>query len=223
MTVWALIPVKPFAVAKSRLSSVLGAEQRAKLAEAMLCDTLATVRADERVAGICVVTSDPQAAFIAGRHGARVLDDTVGELNDALEAGRSWVKGQVRCAPLLVLPTDLPTFRPYDLDKLLKRLSSPRSVVIAAAHDGDGTNAILLGERAEMPFAFGPGSFFRHLAIAETKGLKVETLQLDGIARDLDRPEDIAPILARTSTGKAASLLLEAFGLARLSETMGAL
>lgn len=223
MTVWAIVPVKPFAVAKSRLSPVLDAEQRAKLAEAMLCDTLATVTSEKRITGVCVVTSDPQAAFIAGRHGARVLDDTVGELNGALEAGRVWVKANAKAAPLLVVPADLPMARPIDLDKLLNRMRGSKTAVMAAAHDGEGTNAIVLSEDAQLPFAFGPGSFKRHLAIAEHNGIKVETPLIDGIARDLDRPEDIAPILSRTSSSKTVTFLLEAFGLARLSETMVAL
>ncbi len=49
--VWAIVPVKTFAQAKQRLASVLSAQERARLAEAMLCDVLEQLTALSQLAG----------------------------------------------------------------------------------------------------------------------------------------------------------------------------
>ncbi len=218
----AIIPVKPFAAAKSRLSSVLSAEQRFQLAEAMLRDVLSAACAAESIEEIFIVTSDPQAAFIAGRFGARVIDDTIGELNGALAAARSWIKKNRGSLPILVLPADLPAATAGDIDALSTWLRGPSSAVIVPAHDGDGTNAILSGCEAALSFSFGPGSFQRHVHHATMAGLHVETPKIKRLGHDLDRPEDIKAILQLAGDTQTARWL-EAMTALRLPEMTEAL
>src|SRR5580704_12018055 len=73
--VWIVIPVKETSGAKQRLAPVLPAPVRQKLALAMLEDVLAAVSAVEGLAGVMLVTIDPQAATLAHRYGAEVISD----------------------------------------------------------------------------------------------------------------------------------------------------
>ena len=87
--VWAVIPVKRFVAAKTRLSPVLGADERAKLARLMFEDVIETVTACSDVLdGTLVITIDPGAAALARRRDAFVLGDVSERgVNDALTRG----------------------------------------------------------------------------------------------------------------------------------------
>ncbi len=63
--IWAVVPVKEFARAKQRLAGLLSAGLRQKLADAMFEDVLESLSAVNDLAGIVVVTVDPEAGAIA--------------------------------------------------------------------------------------------------------------------------------------------------------------
>ncbi len=218
----AVIPVKPFVLAKGRLSSVLTPEQRMQLAEAMLCDVLEAAQAAGTIADIYVVSSDPQVAFIAGRFGARVIDDIVGELNGALEAARNWIRQREPHARLLVLPSDLPVATSADIDAIGQSLGHEDGIAVVPAHDRDGTNALLLGGQTELPFAFGPCSFERHVEAAQMWDIRIETIEVSGLEYDLDQPHDLE-MIARHKTGPHTSRRLEEWGYCRQLEKTGAM
>ena len=78
--IWAIIPVKEFDGAKHRLSDLLSPPERLVLAATMLADMLDAVAGSRLLAGVMVVTLDPNATVLGKRIGAR-------ERNRA-EAGR---------------------------------------------------------------------------------------------------------------------------------------
>ena len=74
--IWAVVPVKRFSTAKSRLATVLDTIERAELARLMFQDVLdALALCKEFLAGVIVVTSDESAAALARSRGAIVLSD----------------------------------------------------------------------------------------------------------------------------------------------------
>ena len=46
-----------------------------------------------------------------------------------------------------------------------------------------------------MPLKFGPESYFRHLEIAQTNGLKVNPMEFPGFGLDIDEPKDLFELL----------------------------
>ncbi|MEM7444584.1 MAG: 2-phospho-L-lactate guanylyltransferase [Pseudomonadota bacterium] len=191
MTLWVLIPVKRFADSKSRLASHLGPKQRIRLAEAMLRDTLSTVSKVDDISGIALVTADPQAAKVGRAAGAVVLDDDAPDLNGALTSGREQLFLRYGPIALLILPIDLPALRQEDVESVVRAGRNPGAMVIVADDRRDGTNALLLGPDVDLTFAYGPGSYARHRASAQTAGLQPTVLQVPGIAFDLDAPADL--------------------------------
>jgi len=46
-----------------------------------------------------------------------------------------------------------------------------------------------------MPLKFGPDSYFRHLEIAKSNGLKINPMELPGFGLDIDEPADLFELL----------------------------
>jgi len=212
MTIWALIPVKVFAEAKSRLSSVLTPDQREKLAQAMFRDTLSATALAEGLDGIAVVTKDPKAAEIARLAGACVIDDQTQDLNDALTAGRMTLQNRLGAVDLIIIPADLPAVRASDIDGFIAARRTPTQIVLSPDHEGDGTNMLLTGAMTDFPYAFGPASYQRHISQAKDLGYEATTLKSVRVGADLDNPSDIDGIWQH-APGEHTSLTLEAFCL----------
>ena len=73
--VWALVPVKSFARAKSRLAGVLGPAEREALARSMFEHVLRVLASSGEVGGVTVVTDGDDVATLARSLGAAVMRD----------------------------------------------------------------------------------------------------------------------------------------------------
>jgi 2-phospho-L-lactate guanylyltransferase len=189
------VPVKPFTVAKRRLSGVLDAATRRKLGQAI---ALRTARQAMAVgADVRIVTGDAGVARWAQGHGLGTLaEEPTGGLDGAARRvvaaadGRGWV----------VLHADLPLLQPTDLARVI----DIEGDVIVPAHDG-GTN--LIKGRRPFPFAYGPASFHRHLAQRPSS----RVLTTPGLALDLDTPADLATAV-RLPDGAWLGAILDPIG-----------
>lgn len=191
MSLWVIIPVKPFVRAKSRLSAALTPEERSKLAEALLRHVLSVVRDVPQVSGTLVISRDTKVLAIARDYGAHTVQESgAPELNNALmratQVIASWKGGGV-----LILPADLPLLEREDIVAMVE-LGRPRNtVVIATDANEDGTNAMLVRPPGLIPYSYGPGSFERHKTAAEEIGATVKIYRSDRLALDIDLPEDL--------------------------------
>lgn len=159
----ALVPVKPPAVAKSRLLGVT-ADERVRLASGFALDVVAACLAAPPVDRVLAVTDDARFAVDLARAGATVLPDGVaGDLNEtlrlaALEAERRW--------PALVpaaVCADLPALLPDDLAAALDAWPGPASGPgFVADSDGVGSTLYVAATPGFAP-AFGSDSRRAHL------------------------------------------------------------
>jgi 2-phospho-L-lactate guanylyltransferase len=184
---WAVLPAKPFDAAKSRLDSVLNAEERHVLARALLLHSLDALRKSAAVDQILVVSSDPLALHLAKELGAETLRETRTGLNPALDEARRYAVTRGALG-LLVLACDLPLVTAGDISALFAAASD--GVVIAHDRRKQGTNALLLRPPDAIEFAFGEGSLQRHRELAISAGTDVKEISLTGLAFDVDLPED---------------------------------
>ena len=138
--VWAVIPVKRFVAAKTRLSPVLDADERAELARLMFEDVIETVTACSDVLdGTLVITIDPEAAALARRRDAFVLGDVSERgVNDALSRGLRYL--EATADGVIVVPSDIPQIaRPALVESAAAIATGPAVALVCAADDG-GTN-----------------------------------------------------------------------------------
>lgn len=192
LDIWAVVPVKAFNLAKQRLAPAYAPELRHELARVMLEDVLDTLTRVAGLAGIVVVTADPEAAKLARRHGAVVFDEAVGGgLNDAVAAAARRLAGEGR-AGMLAVAGDLPRITAYEVEALLAfHGGRRRGLTLVPAHDREGTNALIMTPPDAMPPSFGLGSFARHLVGGHAAGLEPLALPLSSLGLDLDRPQDV--------------------------------
>src|SRR5512143_413372 len=192
MNIWAIVPIKPFNRSKSRLAKVLSPEQRASLAERMFRHTLEVLTSVQQIAGTLVISRDTGALAIARDFGVHTVQESgTPELNAALLRA-SQVIGSQGVDGVFVLPADIPFVTAEDVQEMLHLGRYNMTVVLAPDRNEEGTNALLVNPPGLIPFAFGVGSFRRHMIEAEEAGATVKIYRSEQIALDIDVPDDLA-------------------------------
>lgn len=136
---WTLvIPLKPLARAKSRLSDTADDGVRPGLALAFAQDTVAAALACPAVGDVAVVTDDALAGRELAALGARIVpDEPQGGLNAALAHAVAVVRSTRPESALAALNADLPALRPLELARVLDAAAQfPRAFLADAAAIG---------------------------------------------------------------------------------------
>jgi len=181
-----LIPVKAFRDAKVRLARALDPAQRASLARSM-ATTVAAAAGD---LAVWVVCDDDDVAQWAESVGARVQWMPQRGLNRAVTEGVSAL-AEAGFTRAIVCHADLP--RATRLDHLGGTGPDDRRVLMVPDRRSDGTNVASVPTDADFRFAYGPGSFDRHVAEAHRLGLPVEVVDDPTLMWDVDVPDDLSP------------------------------
>ncbi len=192
MNIWAIVPIKPFNRSKSRLAKVLSPAQRASLAERMFRHTLEVLTSVQQIAGTLVISRDTGALAIARDYGVHTVQESgTPELNAALLRA-SQVIGSQGVDGVFVLPADIPFVNAEDIQEILHLGRYNMTVVLAPDRNDEGTNGLLVNPPGLIPFAFGVGSFRRHMIEADEAGATVKIYRSESIALDIDVPDDLA-------------------------------
>lgn len=176
-----LVPVKAFSDAKARLAAVLGDAERERLARW----TAARVLAAAGELPTYVACDDEQVATWAGEHGAAILWHPGVGLNAAVNSSVADLR-EAGVTDVIVAHGDLP--RAHSLASL----TEPGTLTLVPDRHGDGTNVIALPTELQFRFAYGPGSFQRHLDAAIAAGHSVRVRRDPLLAADIDTPADLA-------------------------------
>lgn len=180
-----LVPVKSFADAKARLKSVLTDAEREQLARFTA----------ERVIGaagelpVFVACDSDIVADWAHAHGAGVLWRPGVGLDAAVNEGIDELRA-LGAQHVIVAHGDLPRAAH------LADVATPGVLTLVPDSVDDGTNvaAVPTALAAALPFrfAYGAGSFRRHLAQALELGIPVCVRRDPMLAVDIDTPSDLA-------------------------------
>ncbi|MFG2680124.1 2-phospho-L-lactate guanylyltransferase [Streptomyces sp. NPDC048392] len=191
---WTLVvPVKPLARAKSRLSDTADDGVRPGLALAFAQDTVAAALACPAVADVAVVTDDARAGRELAALGADVVpDEPGGGLNAALAHGAAVVRAARPGSPVAALNADLPALRPAELALVLTAATQfPRAFLPDAA--GIGTTLLAAAPGRELAPAFGKDSRTRHRA---SGAAELRLGAVDSVRQDVDTGDDLRTALA---------------------------
>jgi 2-phospho-L-lactate guanylyltransferase len=204
MGVWVIVPVKPLNQAKTRLSQVLSPEERQHLAETMLRHVLGVVQHVPQLMGTLVISRDNKALSIAREYGARTVQESgAPELNAALMRATQ-VISRLNGSAILILPADLPLIVQEDVQAIMRMGEDEPSVVIATDQHQDGTNALFIRPPGLIDYAYGPGSYRRHIDKAREAGAEVHVYQSERLSLDIDMPADLK-FYSELSKGYASS------------------
>ncbi|MDH5490549.1 MAG: 2-phospho-L-lactate guanylyltransferase [Myxococcales bacterium] len=201
MSVWAIVPAKRYALAKSRLAPLLERAERSALARAMLREVLEVLGALEGLGGQLVLAGDAQVAADAEAAGAEISIDAPGQalhqrIDLALEA-----LSRRGASAALVFMADLPLIRLAPLRGLVEALAAPSAegrLLLVPDHRGEGTNVLGLRPPGAIRTSFGlEASLARHRQAALVCGLQVQIEAHDALSLDLDTPADWRSLHAR--------------------------
>jgi len=212
--IWALIPVKETTRAKSRLGDAVPQHLRQGFALAMLEDVLAAVAAAEGLAGIIVVTLDPQATSLARQYSARVMTEGADQGHTGAVRAAARILAAERKAGFLQMPLDIPTVTAKEITTLLSSHPDGSGFTIAPSNDDHGSNGVLVSPPDLVPLTFGDDSFFPHLKTAQDHGIRPNVVRLPGFGLDIDRAEDFVRFAALRSNTRAQAYI-ERHGLVR--------
>jgi len=211
--VWALVPLKNLARAKSSLAPALGPERRRALVLAMAADVLAALEQVAPIERVLLVSNEPEAGRLLGGRRPEVFYSADREgLNRELEQAAAYAASQ-GARRALMLHADLPWL---DAETVRKFLSGCPGGVVCAAQDksGTGTNAIIAPLPLQLPLVFGVQSLEKFRAEARARGLDLSVVNEPALAQDVDAPEDYArlqqSLRAGPVPGAATRSLLEA-------------
>jgi 2-phospho-L-lactate guanylyltransferase len=188
---WAIVPAKSLARGKSRLQGVLDGDARAAFARGLLEHVLGVLGACD-LAGVLVATDGDDVAELAHAYGAVVRRDRgEGSLAAVVDGGLVDVAARGARAAV-VLMADLPRIEPRDVKALVDTLDAC-DLALVRDHLGHHTNALALAPPQAILTSFGqPRSFALHCESAWQAGLRVEVVENDRIAFDVDDPADLA-------------------------------
>lgn len=189
---YVVIPAKGFNGAKQRLATFLRPHERARLAQAMLTDTLTACCRAQGLAGVGVVTCDRDVAKVVESLGAEVLWEPQAQGHSQAVAFGVHVCTQRGITSMLTMPADVPLLSAADVESIARVPTPPVPVVLVPNRDDLGTNALRLSPPHCLPFAFGHDSFQHHLRLAAEHHLAVVVRRLPRLALDIDAPEDLA-------------------------------
>ncbi len=201
----AILPVKRFSAAKSRLGASVVDQMRARLAQAMVGDVLQALALSAAVERTIVVTREPALSEAVMTHAALLVEDDAEEGQSAavtLGVRRALAEGFER---VLCIPGDCPALDTAELDRLLAQDGPREAVVIVPDRHGTGTNGLLLAPPDAIPPAFGPGSCERHQALAREAGLSCSIARPSSLLLDVDTGADLVALRARLSEVDAAA------------------
>lgn len=182
------VPLKPFGLAKARLASEFSGRQRAALGMATATHTVTA--ALDAVGSVSVVTSNQEVADWAATLGASVIDEGTNQPG-GLDKAASQAVAAAGNGRWMIIHADLPLVTPRDVH--LAWNSIPEGGTLLSPSSNGGTS-VIGGDRSDMRFSYGPGSFMRHLAIIAKRPVSVLTRL--GFLLDLDEPSDYRAAIA---------------------------
>jgi 2-phospho-L-lactate/phosphoenolpyruvate guanylyltransferase len=220
----AILPVKRFDRAKSRLGESVAEALRQRLARAMVSDVLQALAQSEAIERTIVVTREPSLPETAREHGALVIADTAEDGQSAavlLGIERAHADGFER---VLCIPGDCPALDPAELDALLAAAdarhgadadgrsgadghaeSAHAEVTIIPDRHGSGTNGLLLTPPRAIAPSFGADSRARHEALALAAGAHCHLAHPASLLLDVDTGADLAALQDRLGATRAAA------------------
>ncbi len=188
MEVLAAVPVRQAISPKARLATVLSPGTRRLLSLEMAARVVGAI--EEAGGRPLVLAADRVVMDWACQRGWEAIEDRTPSLNGAAAGAVAVATG--REMGWMIVHADLPLLTADDLRDSLAAVGSG-SWVLAPSSDG-GTSLIGGSGDPHFGFAYGEGSFHRHLARLRRRPVKI--VFRPGLALDLDRPSDLEATLS---------------------------
>jgi 2-phospho-L-lactate guanylyltransferase len=204
LRVGAIIPVKTFSRAKTRLN--LPPEKTEKICEIMLESVLQTVTSSDLIEKTILVSKDEKALDMGKKFGALgIYDESEQGVNSAvLLADNYFLKEDFNAT--MVFPQDIPLIQTDDIQTLYQMRMPNRCVLVVPSRKFDGTNALFRTPTNVIETHYDEDSYKIHLNTAEKRTASSALVLIRRIMLDVDDQSDLRFILSFSDTEIARSL-----------------
>ncbi|MEM7221031.1 MAG: 2-phospho-L-lactate guanylyltransferase [Pseudomonadota bacterium] len=202
---WAIVPLKYFVNAKSRLSDLLSPDERQTLVRLMARDVLGALAATTGLRGVLIVSREPEVGALAAEFDARVFEESESsDLSAAVTAASAHAVSELGANGTLIVHADLPLAQAEDFDALL---AGHVDFSLVPDDANLGTNCIAATPPNPIEYRYDGRSFEPHLDAARRVGLEPLVCEIPRLRLDIDTEQDVAALLATPSPSRTADWL----------------
>ena len=193
MKIAAIIPVKTFSNAKTRLK--LPPNKVEELCEVMLKEILQTLSISPKIDEIILITKEEKAMEIGKKYNTiTIIDEKEESVNQAVSLADEYLLENDFNASV-VFPQDIPFIKTQDIDFMLKHQLHPNFAIIVPSRKFDGTNALVRMPIDLMKTHYDDDSYRKHMITAKEHTLNVAMVFIKRIMLDVDSQEDLELLL----------------------------
>ena len=193
MKIAAVIPVKTFSSAKTRLQ--LPTEKVEELCKIMLEEILQIISTSPKIEKIVLVTKEQKAIEMGQKFNTiTIIDEKEEGVNQAVSLADKYLLENNFNASI-VFPQDIPFMKTQDIDFMLKHQMHPNFAIIVPSRKFDGTNALVRMPIDLMKTHYDDDSYRNHMITAKEHTLNVAMIFVKRIMLDVDDKEDLELLL----------------------------
>jgi 2-phospho-L-lactate/phosphoenolpyruvate guanylyltransferase len=191
MKTYAIVPVKRFENAKTRLSSILDLDDRIRLSSLMLEDTVKILSSVPSLTQVLIISANKRAEEIATKHGVNFLrEEKEKGVNSAVALADSYCIKEAADATV-VIPQDLPLLDAVEVSRACELAENEsKCIVICPSLRYDGTNMLLRKPPSVIDTFYDTDSYNMHVKAAIKLGIPIKRLFSKTVMYDIDTPED---------------------------------
>ncbi len=200
MKIAAIIPVKTFSKAKTRLE--VSPQQVENLCKTMLEEILHTLSISPQIEKTIMVTKEEKAIEIGKKFNTTtIIDEKEEGVNSAVALADKYLLENNFDASI-VLPQDIPFIKTQDIDFMLNYKMHPNFAIIVPSRRFDGTNALVRMPIDLMETHYDEDSYKIHMNAAKKHTLNVAMVFVRRIMWDVDNTEDLKFLLQQNEKPK---------------------
>ncbi|MCE9652167.1 MAG: 2-phospho-L-lactate guanylyltransferase [Nitrosarchaeum sp.] len=202
MKIAAIIPVKTFSLAKTRLDLTL--QQKEELCKIMLEEIIHTLSISPQINKIVIVTKEEKAIQIGEKYNTVIIpDNDEKSVNNAVAlADKYLLENQFDAS--IVFPQDIPFIKTQDIDFMLNYKTPPNFAIVVPSRRFDGTNALVRMPTDLMITHYDEDSYKIHMSTAKEHTRNVALVFVKRIMWDVDNIEDLNFLLEQNEKPEIA-------------------
>ncbi len=202
MKIAAIIPVKTFSKAKTRLD--LSPQQVEELCIVMLEEILHTLSISPQIEKTIMITKEEKAIQIGKKFNTvTIIDEKEESVNSAVALADKYLL-ENNFDVSIVFPQDIPFIKTQDIDFMLNYKMHPNFAIIVPSRRFDGTNALARMPIDLMETHYDEDSYKIHMNTAKEHTLNVAMVFVKRIMWDVDNKEDLKFLLEQNEKPEIA-------------------
>ena len=185
----AIIPVKSFSKAKTRLT--ISSEKTVDICKLMLGEVLQTISTNKKIDNTIIVSHDQSAFDIGKKFGViEVFDELESGVNNAITLADEYISDS-EFGTSIILPQDIPFFNSSDLDNLFSFFQRKNSIIVVPSRQFNGTNSLIRNPSRVMTTRYDEGTYKSHLDQAKCNNVDFSLVLIRRLMLDIDSQNDI--------------------------------